>query len=181
MSEPSTGTVHHVPFSVAGITGITLVDFTRIFFTVDGLPVNIDTQNSLILVELGFGYYQFEYIPTVVGYHLLVMHNSARNFDVVDGVDITSALSYVNLTQDTGGTDNLKADTVDDPASYLLMAFLSSDWQVGRTDPTYAVASTQLDDSGNWLATPLVIQHGIYHIVIQSNITAIVISAFLEV
>lgn len=181
MSELATGTTHHVPFSASGLTGLTLLGFIIRFFTVDGLPVDTTTQGSLALEELGFGYYQLSYVPSVIGYHLLIAHNAAHNFDVIDGVDITDAKSYLNLTQDTGGFDNLQPTSIPNISSYLLMVFLSSDWQVGRTDPTFAVASTGLDANGNWLATPLVIQHGTYHIVVRSNTSTVVIKPFLEV
>jgi len=163
------------------------------FFTVTNgnstVEVSSAVKNSVKLVFIGVSpttaryYYQFEYTPDVPGYYLFSASSGLALTFVIDGVDIDSEDSYVLLTQ--GGTQATPVDLVPNvkgPQNYILMVFLSSDWQVGRYSPLYAVASTQLDPQGNWLSTPLTVQHGTYHVVVQANDgTQVVIAAFLEV
>lgn len=178
MSRPVTGTVHHVPFYAT--PGLELSSFTVNISVTNGTltqPASSAVLNSLSLVYIGNGFYQFEYTPDVIGYYLMTA--SAGTVNVVGGVDIDASDSYVLLTQTT--PPGLVPNVVG-PQNYILMVFLSSDWQVGRYNPLYAVASTQLDSQGNWLSTPLTVQHGIYHVVVQANDgTQVVIAAFLEV
>lgn len=50
------------------------------------------------------------------------------------------------------------------------MVFQSSDWKVGRTSNSYAVGMTQLDVSGNWISTPIVVTPGqSYTVLIRNN------------
>ena len=196
MSRPVTGTVHHVPFYAIQTgtpnTPINLVyamlggNIEVVYFTVTNgnSTVNVSSAvtRSLKLVYVGSGFYQFEYTPDVPGYYFFSATSALLDgvyTYVVDGVDIDSEDSYVLLTQTT--PPGLVPNVVG-PQNYILMIFLSSDWQVGRHSPLYAVASTQLDSQGNWLSTPLTVQHGIYHVVVQANDgTQVVIAAFLEV
>lgn len=77
-------------------------------------------------------------------------------------------VSVINLTQNYGGTNAL-LPLGGDLSSYILMIFNSSDWEVGNCDNTYAIAMTELDDSGNWQVSPLSIVPGTYHLIIRNN------------
>lgn len=182
MSTSTTNATHSIPF-YGGVVGLTISNFSIDIFTVDGNTVDTSTRASLVIQPIGFtGYYLAQYTPTIPGFYCLAIFNAAHTIRVINGVDIDQALSYVNLTQDTGGVGALVPSNISDIEQYLLMVFLSTDWQVGRTDPSYAVASTGLDNQGNWLSTPLIIQHGTYNVVVQNNSGIIVvIKAFLEV
>jgi hypothetical protein len=176
----------------ATATGLTTSNFTVDKFTKDGVTVDTNTSTSLIIVEIGSGYYYAKYVPASSGLYVLALSNIANSLHHVDVADIQSAPNVSNLNQDTGGVNALKPAVPDvritglrfQPiiSEYILMVFQSSDWQVGRVDNTYAVAMTQLDKNGNWLTTPLPVLPGTYHIIIRNNFgTTKVIRAFLEV
>jgi hypothetical protein len=58
----------------------------------------------------------------------------------------------------------------------------SSDWTSGNTGTFYALDSTQLDSSGNWLTTPIYVIPGTYHIVIRDSTGAVtVLKPYLQV
>ncbi len=176
------GSLYYIAF-YAGVGGLVTSDFDIIIFTNNGTAVDSNTRSSLAIVEVGFGFYYVRYNPSSAGLYYLGLSNVANAINIANSVDIKEATFAVNLTQDTGGVDNLKPNFVGITLSeYLLMVFDSGDWQVGRTDNTYAAAMTGLDDEGNWLATPLVISPGTYHIIIRNNFgSTISIATFLEV
>lgn len=195
MSRPVTGTVHHAPFYAvqpgtntpinlvyATFGGNIAVDFFTVTNGNSTIEVSSAVKKSLKLIYVGSGFYQFEYVPDVPGYYLLAATSAllmGTYIKMINGVDVDSEDAYVLLTQAT--PPGLVPNVVG-PQNYILMLFLSSDWQVGRYNPLYAVASTQLDSQGNWLSTPLTVQHGTYHVVVQANNgTQVVIAAFLEV
>lgn len=181
------GQNHYVPFY--GIsTALGTSDFTVDVFFRDFGPVDDATRTSLSITEIVTGYYIATYIPTQPGFYYLGISNTPNNLHITEGVDIEEGESVVNLTQDTSGSSVLRPSLPKvknsglDLTEYLLMVFESSDWDVGRTDPMFAVASTELDAVGNWLATPLVVSPGTYHIVIQNNFGVVqVIKAHLVV
>lgn len=110
----------------------------------------------------------------------------------VDVADISDSgdgpLAVVDLTQNYGSTGALvpvlsvslaKTYTLD---QFVLFIFNSSDWNVGRKDPMYAIGATALDVSGNWASTPITVVPGTYHIVIMNSDNVIVVIApFLQV
>lgn len=181
---------HQVAFFVSGGIGLTLASFHVDIFTCNNVIVDSKVSSSLQVVELGSGYYYAIYTPDKAGFYILALSNIAHSFHVIDSADIDEA-NYVFLTKDTPTTNALKPtlpNTESNPASagsldlYLLLVFQSSDWQVGRQTSDWAVTSSGLDSSGNWISTPLVVAPGTYHIVIRNNLgTTKVIKAFLEV
>lgn len=181
------GAFHYVGFFV-GVSGLTTTDFVVDVFTKDGTSVDAPTLASLEVIEVGVGYYYAKYLPSSSGLYYLGISNSDNFINVGNAVAITEADSYVYLTQDTGGTNALRPTlpfnkfnpgTISD---YVLLVYLSSDWRVGRNANIHAVAVTQLDHGGNWLSSPLTVQHDTYHIVIKNNDgVSRVIKANLEV
>lgn len=211
MSRPVTGTIHHVPFYSAD-PDLSYTHFNSnmgvdIFTVTNGtltVPVSSAVKNTVSLSSPVLGvsfdnlryYYQFRYIPDIPGYYLFAASGAGVSLVptyVIDGVDIDSEDSFVSLSQDTGPNGDpvpgYLVPKISNPQNYILMVFLSSDWQVGRYDPLYAVSSTELDSKGNWLSTPLYVTHqskastnNSYHVVVQANDgTKIVVAAFLEV
>lgn len=167
------GSNHYIGFYV-GSTGLITSSFTVNAFTVNGSAVSSATLASLKITEVGGGYYYATYVPSVSGTYFLGLSNGS--FHLADCEDMM-ALNIVNLSQDTGGTNALQPSlpTVNGAvgttlSQYLLMVFQSSDWNVGRTDTSYAVGITQLDDSGNWLSTPIAVSPGqSYTVLIRNN------------
>jgi hypothetical protein len=161
-----------------GTLGKTTVDFTVDVFTIDDASVDTPTLSSFEVVEMGSGYYYASYLPTKAGRYFLGFHCSTQFF--ADCEDISAADFVVKLSQDTGGSNQLRPSLPmskflvglqkpGDLSEYLLMVFQSDDWNVGRTQNTYAVAMTRLDASGNWLTTPLMLSPDTYHIIIRNN------------
>lgn len=160
------GTAHQLPF-FAGIGGLSILDVAVFVFSVDGQAVSTNVSNSLQITEVISGYYLASYVPDTQGFHNLCF--AINGFNICEGVDISEVDQVVNLIQDTGGVNALKVTQVLNPDEFMLFVFASSDWAVGRTGTSYSQASTELDTNGNWLATPLVVQPGTYHIVIMDN------------
>lgn len=178
---------HQIGF-YCGTTGLITSGFTIDHFTKDGLAVDSVTLASFTIIEIGGGYYYAQYKPTQSGFYYLGFSKVSISCHVADAIDIDEA-NFVNLTQDTPTDGALKPTLPQAPPSiatpldqYLLFVYQSSDWEVGRTATTFAVAVTGLDVDGNWANAPLVISPGTYHIVIRNNYGVVkVIQPFLEV
>lgn len=167
------GSNHYVGFYV-GQTGLVTSDFTVDVFTVNGSLVDVATSSSLAMAEVGGGYYFATYIPSTAGRYFLGF--TYLTFHIADCEEMLDSPAVVELTQNTGGTNALRptlpktSGAVGTTLSqYLLMVFQASDWKVGRTDNSFAFAITQLDDSGNWLSSPLAVSPGTYTILIRNN------------
>lgn len=176
-----TGSVYQIPFfSTNG--SISIDDFTIDIFTLEGVDVDSTVLDSLSIASLGVSdYWALQFTPTQSGTYIIAAHDTADNIRIVQNISIDEADVFVNLTQNTGGANNLKPNG-NNLDQFLLMVFVSSDWEVGRTDNSYAAAITQMDPTGNWITTPLVITPGTYHIVIRNNFgVTTVIAAYLEV
>lgn len=178
---------HQIGF-YCSTAGLITSSFAIDHFTKDGSAVDSVTLASFAIVEIGGGYYYARYKPTQSGFYYLGFSKVSIGCHVADAIDIDEA-NFVNLTQDTPTDGALQPTLPSAPPSiatplnqYMLFVFQSSDWEVGRTATTYAIAVTGLDAEGNWTNTPLVISPGTYHIVIRNNygITK-VIQPFLEV
>jgi hypothetical protein len=180
---------HYISFS-STITGLSTSSFTIVHFSKDDVAVDTATRNSFKVKEVLPGYYYATYIPTEAGFYYLAFRDTGTStIQITDAADI-DIISVVDLTQDTTGVDALKPSLPDvikefqgtDLSEYILMVFQSADWQVGRTDNIYAVAMTQLDETGNWLTTPLSISPDTYHLIIRNSFGVTkVFKAFLEV
>lgn len=168
------GNNHYIGFYIE-TSGLTLSNFNVDIFTNDGITVDSVTNASLNIVEMGDGYYYATYTPSSPGTYYLGLSYMGQH--IVDCEDIIASPSVINITQDTGGTNALRPILPTSNAAigttlsqYLLMIFRSSDWKVGRTNVFYAVGVTQLDDSGNWLHTPITVSPGqSYTVLIQNN------------
>lgn len=176
------GRTHYVPFRVgtvaAPITGLNLVSFV-IVFTRDNVNITGASQ-ALAVVSNGTGQYCATYTPTAAGFYHLELYNIANTTLITDNVEIDTPQTaadvddFVALTQDFGGVGALKP-TVDNADAFTLMVFLSQDWQVGKTDNSFAIQMTPLDTNGNWLTTPLSVNHSTYHIVIKDTVGDVVV------
>ena len=171
------------------VTGLGTSSFTVDIFTIDGTAITDATVlASVSVVNTSGAYYYASYTPKAKGFYYFGISNAAHGIYVADACDIDEA-NYVLLTQDTPTVGALKPTLpVTLPwqktgfEQYLLMVIASSDWDVGRKTPNFAHAMTQLDSEGNWLAAPLVIVPGTYHVVIRNNFgVEKVIKAYLEV
>jgi hypothetical protein len=185
------GRTHYVDFRVVDlqsnpIAGLHLSDFV-VVFTRD----NVTTGETLTLTDLGGGRYSATYLPANAGFYYLELYHVASDIRVIDEQEIDAAgsggsggesSSSVSLSQDYGGIGALRP-VFSNPQNYVLYIFRSQDWQNGHMDSSYAVTLTELDSSGNWLSSPLLVIPGTYHVVcINSSIgDTRVIRAFLEV
>lgn len=169
------GQPHYEPF-YTGATGRTIANFQVKVFTINFQPVDAATSSSLQITEVGNGYYYATYTPSAAGFYYLGLFDTTDSVAVAKGADILAADAVSNVTQNTGGTNALQVTQVSDPQDFLLFLFNASDWQVGNTNPQFAVASTQLDSGGNWLSQPLVVTPGTYVVVIQNNFGTIIVT-----
>lgn len=181
------GRTHFVPFRVgtvaSPVTGLTLGSFV-VVFTRDNVNITGASQGLAVVVN-GSGRYCATYTPTDPGFYYLELYNVANTTLITDKVEIDTPQTasdvdnVINLTQDFGGVGALKP-IIEDVADYTLMVFYSQDWQVGKTDNGFALASTALDSGGNWLTTPLAVTPDTYHIVLKNdNGDMVVLRAFL--
>lgn len=175
---------HFVPFRIGTVasptTGLTIASFA-VVFTRDNANITALSQ-TLHVVENGSGRYCAIYTPIAAGFYYLELYHAGTTTLITDKAEIdTSDLdNYVALTQDFGGTGALIPD-VTNPENYTVYVFYSKDWQAGKTDNTFAIASTPLDSNGNWLSTPLGVTNDIYHIVAKDSTgDVVVVRAFLN-
>jgi len=184
-------------FSFIDVPGQSTGSYTIDVFTVDGNAVDSATSDSFQVMEvLNVGsqsYYQGQYTPSKQGYYFLGASNGGTPV-FSDAVDVDEA-NYVNLTQDTPTVGNLKGrlpvthfSVKGNPAAsaklseFLILVINSSDWDLGKTATKFAIASTFMDNDGNWLSHPLVIPPGTYHVIERNNYgTTHVLAAYLEV
>lgn len=181
------GRKRYIEFRLADISGVAvttraLADLTVIFTRDD-----VVCTDSLTLVNKGDGRYILEYTPSAAGHDYLDIYDPGTDLRNIDAEDVDDATTFfdltnnVSLTQDFGGTGALKP-VITNPQLYTLYVFPSQAWQTGQTDQSNAVAATNLDSQGNWLTTPLTVNHGTYHIVlVGSSGDTHVIRSFLTV
>jgi hypothetical protein len=185
------GSIRYVDFRIQAngttVTSLAQVDLAP-HFTRNG----VTCTDALTFTELGDGRYQFSYTPSAAGHDVLDIHwqSSAdvtkfffatNSEDIVAPAMLLGGSVVINLTQNTPTTNALKVTQVVNPAAFTLYVYLSSDWQAGNTDTSQAIASTQLDSSGNWLTAILPLTPGTYHIVIRDSLgTVQVIQAYLQ-
>lgn len=182
------GSPYYVAFSVETTpgwgggslgSGLTLSNFTVNVFTVNGVSVDAITRNSLAVVDVGGGYYYATYIPSTIGTYFLGL-SIPPSFYVADCVEIGTDVSDVSityLTQNTGGVNALRPKLPSVGAAvgtilsqYLLMVFPYNDWIIGNTGNSYAIGTTQLDDNGNWIISPIAVSpQQSYTIAIRNN------------
>lgn len=165
------------------VTGLALSSLT-IFFTRNA----VICTDALTLIEVGSGRYALTYVPSAAGHDYLEISYPAATFfltapeDIISTDTLLGGSSSIQLTQDTPTPNALQVTQVINPNLYTLYVYESSDWQSGNTETYDAIASTQLDGSGNWLTTPLFVTTGTYHIVIRDGSGAVqVIKAYLQV
>lgn len=175
-----TGREHFVPFRILDInsnpvTGLTLADFTVIFNR--DLSVAAET---LTVTDEGNGFYYASYTPAEPGFFYLDIYHAATGIRVVDEQEIDDATTLfgtsnlVDITQDYPTTGAL-VSTVSNPQNYTLLFYMQSDWALGNTDQSYAVALTQLDASGNWLTPILTLASGTYTVVLMNTSRSVLV------
>ena len=177
------GQIRLIQFWIADVASVpvttcTLASFT-IIFTRDGVACT----DPVTLVNVGGGSYQLQYTPSAGGRDVINIDDEAHDLHYCDIETISADLSSsaVLLTQNTPTANALQV-TAPNPSSYTLYVYNSSDWTSGNTDTFFALDSTQLDSSGNWLTTFIYVVSGTYHIVIRDGSGAVtVLMAYLQV
>lgn len=165
------GRKRFIEFRLADITGApvstkVLTDLSVLFTRND-----VACTDVLTLVNKGSGLYILEYTPSANGHDYIELYDAADDIRHIDSEDVDDATTFfditssVLLTQDFGSVGALKP-VIANPQNYTLYVFVSQAWQTGQTDPGNAVAATNLDTSGNWITSPLSVNHGTYHIVL---------------
>ena len=164
------------------ITGRTLSQL-QTFFTRN----TVTCTDPLSLNELGSGRYVLEYTPTAAGHDYVEIYDPPTDLRVEDSEDIDDASTFfgltttVDLSQDYGSAGRYKV-TLSNPGSYILYVFNTSDWVNGNTATNFAIATTNIDSSGNWLSTPISVVHGTYNLVLFGRDgSKVVIASSLEV
>lgn len=148
------------------ITGVTLSDL-GIFFTRN----TVTCTDPLSLVYLSNGRYVLEYTPTTTGHDYIEITYAPTNKLVINTEDIYSSrmllgeTQTISFTQDWGSVGRFKV-TLDNPNTYTLYVFNSSDYAIGKNIPTYALASTGIDTNGNWVTPSITLLHGTYSVVL---------------
>jgi hypothetical protein len=147
------------------ITTCTLSSFA-ISFTRDGAAC----ADGLSLVNNGAGSYCLQYTPTAAGRDAVTIDDTVNDLYYCDIEPIvlvgSDGLDLVTVTQDYGGVGAL-LPSAPQLATFTLYAYFYSDWSVGNNDPSYALASYQLDSSGAWSLT---LVPGTYTLVLTNNI-----------
>jgi hypothetical protein len=164
-----------IPFWIADINSQPISNYTlaslSIIFTRNGQSCS----DALTLVNNGGGSYSLLYTPSALGTDQIKIDDSANDLHYCDiEVILPPALppsNAVMVTQDYGGTGAL-LPSVPNLSSYTLYAFLSSDWNVGNSDPSYAAGSYQLDDSGDW---SLELLAGTYTLVLMDGTGTVIV------
>jgi hypothetical protein len=179
------------------VTGIAQ-SFLSVYFTRDGIACT-DPLTFVEHVGHGGGRYTLSYFPSVSGHDYIdisyfVAGDPAadpaipdkyfyahESMDIVTQQQLVGASTAIVLTQNTPTANALRV-TVPNPQTYTLYVYRSSDWQTGATATVNAVASTQLDTSGNWITGALTVISGTYHVIIRDGSGAVtVIKAYLQV
>jgi hypothetical protein len=168
------------------VTGLTLSNFVSTFL-VDTVPVTTCTLSLVELTSVAAGLYVCSYTPVDPGFYFLQLVNTANSVNVIDTVEIDTTDTFfgtdslVLLTQDYGYPNRFKVPTTT-PSTTKICIYKSTDWVSGNTSGSYLVSSTSVDSSGNWITTPISVNHGTYHIVQTiANKTTKVLAAFLVV
>jgi hypothetical protein len=164
-----------VPFWIADINSQPISNYTlaslSITFTRNGQPCS----DALVLVNNGGGSYALSYTPSGLGLDQINIDDSTNDLHYCDIEEILSPATpgsdAVMVTQDYGGTGVL-LPSVPNRSSFTLYAFLSSDWNVGNSDPSYAAGSYQLDDSGDW---SLELLAGTYTLVLMDGTGTVIV------
>jgi hypothetical protein len=78
------------------------------------------------------------------------------------------ANTLVLLNQDYGSPGRLQITQVRHPETFVLEVFRASDWDKGFTDDAYAVGSSNLDATGNWI-TPVAVSPGTYTLIVKTR------------
>ena len=121
--------------------------------------------DTLSLLDHGDGRYAIMYTPSAIGHDFLSVYDPLYDITNIDVEEIVEASAVASLTQNFGTTGALRITAVN-PTSYTLYVFDSSTWIEGNQDPLFALGSTSLDASGNWINPITVSTPGTYHIVI---------------
>lgn len=162
------------------ITGRKLQDLSVLF-----LRNNEPCTDPLELRELGLGRYVVMYTPSVAGHDYLEVKDIGNDITVVDEEDILSQDGLfggggaVVLDQDYGGANAL-AVTEANPEQYHVLVYDSNDWDSNRRGDSYALGSTAVSRTGQWLSQ-IPVPKGTYHVVIKAFRTSKVIKPYLKV
>lgn len=146
---------------------------------------NVPCTDVLSLFDHQDGRYTLLYVPTAAGHDYVdtwVAAYGIRDIDIEEIANTDTSLSsnVANLNQDYLSPGYLRI-TAANPQTYTLFVFNSSDWEQGRQDTSFALGSSSLDTSGNWVNTLTVATPGTYHIVIMNSTTTQVAFPFLSV
>lgn len=87
----------------------------------------------------------------------------------------------VGLDQNYGFSDQLLITQVPDPEDYTLYVYNSSDWIGGNTDPLYALGTTALDSSGNWINQVFIATPATIHIILINATNIVVAFSYFSV
>ncbi|MGC1582132.1 MAG: hypothetical protein WA766_11645 [Candidatus Acidiferrales bacterium] len=189
-----------VDLSNAPVTGITLADFVvnptlpvpGITDEYSDLVYNLiferDTvacSDTLSWLDLQDGRYSLMYTPSAIGNDYIDIWYGPYGIRTIDNEVIQTAggnesSNVVSLNQNYQSSDKYLI-TVPNPQTYALYVYNSSDWVQGRQDTLYALGTTALDTSGNWINSIVVLDPGTYHIVIISTTTIVVAFPFVVV
>ena len=179
------GQTRLIEFWIADIDSVPVTTCTLDSFTITFTRDGVACTDPLSLVNNGAGSYCLSYTPSAAGRDIININDVTHDLHYCDIETISlssdGSSTTVLLTQNTPTANALQV-TIADPSSYTLYVYNSSDWTGGNTDTFYALDSTQLDSSGNWLTTPIYVIPGTYHIVIRNGAGAVqVLMAYLQV
>ena len=181
----SVGQPRLIQFWIRNVASVPITTCTLASFVITFAREGIACTDPLSLVNNGGGSYCLSYTPSAVGRDVIYIDDNVNDLHYCDietiSVSGDGSSTAVSLTQNTP-TPNALQVTVPNASSYTLYVYNSSDWTGGNTDTFYALDSTQLDSSGNWLTTPIYVIPGTYHIVIRNGAGAVqVLMAYLTV
>lgn len=138
------------------------------------------------------GLYYASYKPTAKGHDYLEIYDPLYDLRFIDAEDISPATDgsspdsdisqVIGLTQDYGAEGRFKIEDRN-PSRFNVLVYKSFDWQSGRTNPSYSIAGTSIDDLGNWTAPMLTVLPDTYHVVAVDSTSGEnrVLAAFMKV
>jgi hypothetical protein len=177
------GQIRLIQFWIASVTSVPVTTCTLASFTITFTRNGVTCTDPVTLVNVGGGSYQLQYTPSAAGRDVINIDDNVNDLHYCDIETISDEIGSdaILLTQNTPTANALRV-TAANPTSYTLYVYNSSDWTSGNTGTFYALDSTQLDSSGNWLTTPIYVIPGTYHIVIRDSTGAVtVLKPYLQV
>ena len=154
------GTKRFIYFRLLDINSNPVTGRVQSQFSIIFTRNNTESPDTLTVTEIGAGRYFASYTPSTTGTDYVEIYDAATSIRAEDVEVIELSLTQiledtgiagnvVVVNQDYGGAGVLRP-SVSNLSTYVLYAFLSSNWSIGNTNPAYAVASYQMDSTGNW-------------------------------